>query len=101
MKHRYFWMLLPIVVLLLTGFNLDKAIIPKDEILSGGVPKDGIPALFDPKLVTVEQADFLDKDDQVIAVTIAGESKAYPVKILNWHEIVNDSVGSKNIAVTF
>jgi hypothetical protein len=88
-------------VLLLSGFSLDNAIIPKDEILSGGPPKDGIPAILKPKFVTAETATYLVGHDQVIAVKIGGESRAYPIKILNHHEVVNDTVGGVPIAVTF
>jgi hypothetical protein len=88
-------------MLLLSGFNLDNAIIPKDEILSGGPPKDGIPAILKPKFVTSDKAAFLDGRDQVIGVKIGEESRAYPIKILNHHEVVNDTVGGVPIAVTF
>ena len=88
-------------VLLLSGFNLDNAIIPKDEILSGGPPKDGIPAILKPKFVTADKAAFLAGRDQVIAVKIGEESRAYPIKILNHHEVVNDTVGGVPIAITF
>lgn len=43
----------------LTGFNLEKSIVPKDEILSGGPPKDGIPALLKPKFIRPDEAEFL------------------------------------------
>jgi hypothetical protein len=87
--------------LILCGFNLDNAIIPKEEILSGGPPKDGIPAILKPVFVRPEQADFLHPDDQVIGVAIGGEAKAYPIKILNWHEAVNDTLNGEPILVTF
>lgn len=88
-------------VVLLSGFNLDNAIIPKGEIISGGPPKDGIPAILDPKFVSPEKADFLADRDQIIAVRIGREARAYPIKILNHHEVVNDIVGGIPIAVTF
>jgi hypothetical protein len=87
--------------LFLSGFNLDNAIIPKTEILSGGPPKDGIPALLAPKFVAADEARFLKGKDQVIAVRINGDARAYPIKILNHHEVVNDTVGGVPIAVTF
>ncbi len=101
MKKMIEFLLLATGYLLLTGFTLDNAIIPVDEILSGGPPKDGIPAILNPKFVTVEKATFLKPGDQVIAVRIANESKSYPIKILNHHEVVNDTVGGIPIAVTF
>jgi len=95
------FLLLTVGFLLLCGFNLDNAIIPKAEILSGGPPKDGIPAILKPKFVAADEARFLKAKDQVIAVRIGGETKAYPIKILNHHEVVNDTVGGVPIAVTF
>lgn len=83
------------------GFDLKNAIVPPHEILSGGPPKDGIPAILAPKFAAVEQADFLRDSDEVIGVEVDGEARAYPIRILNWHEIVNDTVSGKPIAVTF
>ena len=87
--------------ILSTGFNLDNAIIPRDQILSGGPPKDGIPAILKPKFVRPEQAAFLKEGDQVIGIVVNGVAKAYPLKILNWHEVVNDAVNGIPIMVTF
>jgi hypothetical protein len=84
-----------------TGFSLDNAIVPKDQILSGGPPKDGIPAILKPKFVSPEQAAFLNESDQVIGVEVNGAAKAYPLKILNWHEVVNDTINGIPIMVTF
>lgn len=87
--------------LMFAGFNLDNAIVPKEKILSGGIPKDGIPALLEPKFINTEKADFMLPDDQVIGIRIGGEARAYPLRILNWHEVVNDTVNGVAIAVTF
>lgn len=92
---------MPVVLFLLSGFNIDNAIIPKEEILSGGMPKDGIPALLKPAFLPSDDVSFLKKKDRVIGVTINGVSKAYPIKILNWHEAVNDTLGGEPIVVTF
>ena len=101
MNKRTGFFLLVTGMLLLSGFNLDNAIIPKEEILSGGPPKDGIPAILNPEFVTPDRATFLDGSDQVIAITIGEESRAYPIKILNHHEVVNDTISGVPIAVTF
>ena len=53
---------------MLPGFKLDNAIVPKEEILSGGPPKDGIPAILEPKFIKADEAHFLEPDDQVIGV---------------------------------
>ena len=84
-----------------TGFNLDNAIVPKEEIASGGVRKDGIPAILDPQFITPKKALHVGIYDQVIGVDVGGVSKAYPIKILNLHEIVNDEINGIPIAVTY
>ena len=101
MKRPYFIAIFLIIPIFITGFTLDNAIVPKDEILAGGPPKDGIPALLEPKFVSAERADFLSPEDQVIGVLLYGQPMAYPTKILNWHEVVNDTVGDMPIVVTF
>ncbi|CAB1079578.1 FIG01073555: hypothetical protein [Olavius algarvensis Delta 1 endosymbiont] len=87
--------------IILTGFNIDNAIVPQPEILSGGPPKDGIPAILKPKIVAPDQAAYLEDSDAVIGVQIGREARTYPVKVLNWHEVVNDTVDGVPIAVTF
>ena len=101
MKRTYIVAFFLIVPLFMTGFALDNAIVPREEILAGGPPKDGIPALLKPKFVGVDQADFLSLEDQVIGVVMSGQPKAYPIKILNWHEVVNDNAGDMPMVVTF
>ncbi len=85
----------------LTGFDTGNSVVPREEILSGGPPKDGIPALLKPKFVTADEADFLNDDDQVIGVVMGNKARAYPVNILNWHEAVNDTLGDQPLVVTF
>lgn len=71
------------------------------EIMSGGPPKDGIPAIDDPKFVPVGEAKGLAPQEPVISVEIAGDARAYPLRILIWHEIVNDVIGEQPVAVTW
>jgi hypothetical protein len=85
----------------LTGFNIENAIVPQSEIFSGGPPKDGIPAILEPKFLKPNQVNFLEDSDHVIGVQIGNEAKAYPIKILNWHEVVNDTINGVPIVVTF
>jgi hypothetical protein len=101
MKRTIPFALIFAVFLILTGFNVDNAIVPKDEILFGGPPKDGIPAILNPAFFRPDEAHFLNPDDQVIGVALGGEAKAYPIKILNWHEVVNDTISGEPIVVTF
>lgn len=73
-----------------------------EEIRSGGPPKDGIPAIDDPTFESVESAAaWLSERDPVILFEHDGDVRAYPLAILIWHEIVNDVVGGKPVAVTF
>lgn len=83
------------------GFDLSGALVPPAQIASGGPPKDGIPAIDRPKFVKAGEARFLQGDDRVLGVVRNGIAKAYPVRILNWHEIVNDTFGAEPIAITF
>jgi hypothetical protein len=76
--------------------------VPYSEILSGGPPKDGIPAIDDPRFVTVEDADsWLEPQEPVILFLVGDDARAYPIQIVMWHEIVNDMVGGVPVVVTF
>jgi hypothetical protein len=83
------------------GFDVANASIPVQEILSGGSPKDGIPAIDAPRFVGAHEAEFLSDDDRVIGIALHGRAKAYPIAIMNWHEIVNDQIGSQPIVVSY
>jgi hypothetical protein len=79
-----------------------KDIVPPDQIVSGGPPRDGIPSIDKPKFVSVQDASkFLQGRDLVIGLSINGDVRAYPMQILVWHEIVNDVVGGTPVAVTY
>ncbi len=76
--------------------------VPYAEILSGGPPKDGIPAIDKPKFIPVSEADeFLAPVEPVILVQVGDDARAYPLQILTWHEIVNDTVGGLPLLITF
>ncbi|MFQ5692190.1 MAG: DUF3179 domain-containing protein [Nitrospinota bacterium] len=82
--------------------NFKKHTVPYAEILSGGPPKDGIPAVDNPKFVTQKEADGWLKDvEPVVVLEIGGVAKAYPLQILMWHEIVNDTLNGTPVSVTF
>ncbi|MBW3597278.1 MAG: DUF3179 domain-containing protein [Planctomycetes bacterium] len=85
----------------LGDFNLDAAVIPTEQILPGGPPKDGIPALTDPIMIDAAAAEHLRPDDRVIGYVEGDAARAYPLKILNYHEIVNDRVGDRPVAITY
>ncbi len=72
------------------------------EFLSGGPPKDGIPAVADPAMESIEAAsEWLSDRSPVIAVEVDGVARAYPQALLMWHEIANDEINGVPIAVTF
>ncbi len=82
--------------------DFEKRTVDLSEIRSGGPPKDGIPAVDDPKFVSVAEAsNWLAPREPVIVADYNGDARAYPLQILIWHEIVNDSVGGVPVSVTF
>lgn len=83
------------------GFDLSQSLIPANQILQGGPPRDGIPSIDRPEFIPAAKADFLQAKDRIIGIQVNGEARAYPIKILNWHEIVNDTIQGKPISVTF
>jgi hypothetical protein len=72
-----------------------------DEIRSGGPPPDGIPPIDRPTFLQVADVDFLADNEPVLALDIDGDVRAYPVQIMTWHEIVNDTVGDVPVAVSY
>ncbi|RMD48473.1 MAG: DUF3179 domain-containing protein, partial [Ignavibacteria bacterium] len=82
--------------------NFSRSNVDFDELIGGGPPKDGIPAILQPKFETIADAKWwLDEVEPVIAVEQNGIAKAYPLQILIWHEIVNDFIGDTPLIVTF
>lgn len=82
--------------------NFEKKSIDLDELMSGGPPKDGIPALSMPKFVSIDEAsEWLNHKEPVVSVELNGEAKAYPSQILMYHELANDEVGDIPVLVTF
>jgi hypothetical protein len=87
----------------LSGFDYSKHSIPLDDISDGGPGKDGIPSIDNPRFLTVEEADqsLMRNEDRVLGFVSNGQARAYPIKILNWHEIVNDRVGGNPVVISF
>lgn len=83
------------------GGDSNEWLIPKDQVLDGGPGKDGIPALNEPEMITKEQAEYLDDSDLVIGYINGSDVRAYPHKILDWHEIINDKVNDHPVAITY
>lgn len=79
----------------------DKMKIRLEEITWGGVRKDGIPSLDNPKLVSARRATYLNDDDLVFGVEINGDLRAYPLRIMGWHEMFNDVIGGVPVALAY
>lgn len=82
-------------------FDFSNSVIDLGELRSGGPKKDGIPALNYPKLVSVDEADYLRDSDILVGIVLDGQARAYPIRILNWHEIINDKTDRSSFAVTW
>jgi hypothetical protein len=92
------------------GFSLDPLLVARERIVAAGFAKDGIPALVDPPRMRGDavaafnesmRGKYVVSDDRVVGLVLAGEARAYPVRLLNWHEIVNDTLGGVPVAVTY
>ena len=83
------------------GFQLEPHAVPLEKILKGGPPRDGIPALLKPRFIEARKVKFLADHDRVLGLSRNGREKAYPIKILNWHEVVNDVLADFPIVVTY
>ena len=81
--------------------DFTKSSVTFKSIMSGGPPKDGIPAIDRPTFAPVASIEHLADTEPVIGVSISGDQRAYPLQILMWHEIVNDVVGGVPVSVTF
>ncbi len=75
--------------------------IRPEEILWGGVRVDGIPALDNPTMITPEEAEYIDPWDPVFGIALNGEARAYPLRILDWHEMANDVVGGVPVSLAY
>jgi hypothetical protein len=76
-------------------------LIDLDHLVSGGPPPDGIPPIDAPNFQPADAVDWLEASEPVLALTVAGETRAYPLQVMTWHEIVNDTVGGVPVAVTY
>ncbi len=85
----------------MTNSEFPAPLVDPDEIISGGPPPDGIPAIDKPRFQRAADVDWLDDAEAVLTMTIKGETRGYPVQILTWHEIVNDTVAGIPVAATY
>ena len=72
-----------------------------EEITWGGVPYDGIPSLDNPTMVAAADAEYLLDDDLVFGIEIDGDVRAYPLRIMGWHEMFNDVIGGVPVALAY
>lgn len=85
----------------MNGFDLTNTLVPFEEIHAGGPPRDGIPAIDRPRFQDAEHAVELEPDDRVLGLVMHGSSRAYPIDILNWHEIVNDRFDQTPVIISY
>lgn len=76
-------------------------LVPPNQVLSGGPGKDGIPALKNPEFLNPVEATYLNDEDLILGLVMGTEARAYPHRILDWHEIINDEIQGKKIVVTY
>jgi hypothetical protein len=102
--HSGIWLSMALLMLGILSPALEalEVRIDRGEIVTL-LPKDAIPAIRNPKplLVPASEVKGIRETDQVVGVALGGESRAYPIAFLSWHEIVNDTVGGMPIAVTW
>ncbi len=83
------------------GTDFSRASVAFSEILSGGPPKDGIPSIDAPRFVPLAEDPGTGPTEPVVSFVRGGDARAYPLRILIWHEIVNDVVGGLPVSVTY
>ncbi len=72
-----------------------------DEIAWGGVRKDGIPALTNPNLIAAKEAGYITNNELVFGISINGDTRAYPYRFMDWHEMLNDSIGGVTVSLAY
>ena len=71
------------------------------EVVWGGVRKNGIPALTNPELIEADQADYITKKELVFGISINGDTRAYPYRFMDWHEMLNDTIGGVSVSLAY
>jgi len=85
----------------MNGFELDAPLVAVEQIMRGGPPRDGIPSIDHPEFVMAADARHLKADDRVLGLVYDNEVRAYPISILNWHEIVNDKFSGQAVVISY
>lgn len=92
---------LPVSAITINGFAVDDTAVPVEHLVRAAPAKDSISSIDDPQWVATADCEYLENEDEVLSVTVGEETRAYPLRILVWHEIVNDTFGDQAIAVTY
>ncbi len=92
------------------GFDLSTCLVPTAQLVASGMDRDGLPVLDEPETLSIQEVEqeneegrgkFLLDGDRVIGVTLGDEARAYPQRLMRWHEVVNDTVGGIPVVVTY
>jgi hypothetical protein len=91
----------PSALLTVRAPGMPEPLVPEEELRSGGPPPDGIPPIDEPKFHRASDVDFLEEAEPVLSIEVDGEARAYPVQVLIWHEIVNDTFDKVPVTITY
>jgi len=75
--------------------------VEPEKLVASGLPKDGIPPINAPEFVSVSESSWIKDEEYVLVLEYNGVTRAYPVQILLWHEIVNDNIGEEELLITY
>ena len=104
--HQFrFWLQLRQAVCMSLNLYLEgslKYIVDPEKIVGGGPPKDGIPSIDNPQFVSLDEADqWIEDNELVLAIIYKGVTRVYPLQIMVWHEIVNDTIAGDPLLITY
>ncbi|MBT5900546.1 MAG: DUF3179 domain-containing protein [Opitutaceae bacterium] len=91
----------PVGAITINGFAVDDTAVPVEHLVRAAPAKDSISSIDEPNWILASECDYLEEEDELLSVTIDGDTRAYPLRVLVWHEIVNDVFGERPIAITY
>jgi len=92
------------------GFDLSSSLLSPDAVVASGMPRDGLMALAEPEMLTAASVEALNQEgrgkfllptDRVVGLEVDGEARAYPVRFMRWHEVVNDRISNRPVLITY
>ena len=92
---------LSVLDLALDDQRLPKPLVDPARVVSGGPPPDGIPPVDEPRFLPADDVPWLTDGEAVVSLSIGDEHRAYPVQVMVWHEIVNDTVDGTPVSITY